>query len=75
LQSGKKVLVLERRHVLGVLPLRKRSFLVFFFPNAPTLFLSYDQKSFENWICPHGLEILPLDGTFTPMPAVIICGG
>src|SRR5579884_2757198 len=48
-RAGRKVLVLERRHVLGGAAVTEEIIPDFNLPK-------------------YGLEILPLDGTFTPMP-------
>src|SRR2546425_670461 len=68
-RAGKKVLVLERRHVLGGAAVTEEIFPGFKFSVcsyvAPLL-----RREFTRVLDPprHGLEILPLDGTFTPMP-------
>jgi phytoene dehydrogenase-like protein len=68
-RAGKKVLVLERRHVLGGAAVTEEVFPGFKFSVA-----SYDVSLLRPELIRvlelprHGLEILPLDGTFTPMP-------
>src|SRR4029453_8011168 len=69
-RAGKKVLVLERRQVLGGAAVTEEVFPGFKFSVCsyvvsllrPEIIRDLDLVS-------HGLEILPLDGTFTPMPS------
>ena len=68
-RAGKKVLVLERRYVLGGAAVTEEivpgfKFSVFSYVVSllrPEIIRDLDLPA-------HGLEILPLDGTFTPMP-------
>src|SRR5260221_4920713 len=68
-RAGKKVLVLERRHVLGGAAVTEE-----IFPGFKFSFCSYVVSLLRPEIIPdldlprHGFEILPLEGTFTPMP-------
>ncbi len=69
-KAGKKVLVLERRHILGGAACTEEVSPASSFPFAPTSSRCCGPKSFATSIFPAtGLEILPLDGTFTPMPS------
>src|SRR2546423_2012457 len=69
-RAGKRALVLERRHVLGGAAVTEEVFPGFKFSVCsyvvsllrPELIRELDLRR-------HGLEILPLDGTFTPMPS------
>ncbi len=69
-RAGKKVLVLERRHVLGGAAVTEE-----IFPGFKVSVCSYVVSLLRPEIIReldlprHGLEILPLDGTFTPMPS------
>src|SRR4029450_7078955 len=68
-RAGRKVLVLERRPVVGGAAVTEEIFPGFKFSVCsyvvsllrPEIIRDLDLVS-------HGLEILPLDGTFTPMP-------
>ena len=68
-RAGRKVLVLERRPVLGGAAVTEEVFPGFKYSVCsyvvsllrPEIILELDLPR-------HGLEILPLDGTFTPMP-------
>src|SRR6516225_7453335 len=68
-RAGKKVLVLERRHVVGGAAVTEEVFTGFHFSVCsyvvsllrPEIIRELDLRR-------HGLEIVPLDGTFTPMP-------
>src|SRR3989441_9132913 len=68
-RGGKKVLVCERRHVLGGAAVTEEVF-----PGSNFSVCSYVVSLLrpeiirELTLPRHGLEILPLDGTFTPMP-------
>src|SRR5437868_7234032 len=68
-RAGRRVLVLERRHVVG-----GASVTVEVFPGFKFSVCSYVVSLLrpeiirELDLSRHGLEILPLDGTFTPMP-------
>src|SRR6187399_1554783 len=67
-RAGRKVLVLERRHVVGGAAVTEEIFPGFTFSVCsyvvsllrPEIIRELDLRR-------HGLEILPLDGTFTPM--------
>src|SRR4029078_6283243 len=68
-RAGRKVLVLERRHLVGgaagteeIFPALKSSFCSY------VVSLLRPEIIRELQLASHGLEILPLDGTFTPMP-------
>src|SRR4029434_11053435 len=67
-RSGMKVLVLERRHVVGGAAVTEEGF-----PGFPFSVCSYVGSVLRPEIIReldlprHGLEILPLVGTFTPM--------
>src|SRR4051812_11407556 len=68
-RAGRRVLVLERRHVIGGAAVTEEVFKGFHFSVCsyvvsllrPEIIRELDLRR-------HGLEILPLDGTFTPMP-------
>ena len=68
-RAGRRVLVLERRHVLGGAAVTEEVFPGFKFSVCsyvvsllrPEIIRELDLRR-------HGLELLPLDGTFTPMP-------
>jgi phytoene dehydrogenase-like protein len=68
-RAGRRVLVLERRHVLGGAAVTEEVF-----PGFRVSVCSYVVSLLrpeiirELDLARHGLEILPLDGTFTPMP-------
>jgi phytoene dehydrogenase-like protein len=69
-RAGKKVLVLERRHLLGGAAVTEEVFPGFKFSVAsyvvsllrPEIIRELDLRR-------HGMELFPLDGTFTPMPS------
>src|SRR5499425_937817 len=68
-RSGKKVLVLERRHVLGGAAVTEEVFPGFKFSVCSYVVSLLRPEIIRDLELPrHGLEILPLDGTFTPMP-------
>jgi phytoene dehydrogenase-like protein len=68
-RSGRKVLVLERRHVLGGAAVTEEIFPGFKFSVASYVVSLLRPEIIRELDLPrHGLEILPLDGTFTPMP-------
>ncbi|MGA2696596.1 MAG: NAD(P)/FAD-dependent oxidoreductase [Terriglobales bacterium] len=68
-RAGKKVLVLERRHVLGGAAVTEEIFPGFKFSVCSYVVSLLRPKIIRDLDLPrHGLEILPLDGTFTPMP-------
>ncbi len=68
-KAGKKVLVLERRHVLGGSAVTEEVFPGFKFSVCSYVVSLLRPEIIRDLDLPrHGLEILPLDGTFTPMP-------
>jgi phytoene dehydrogenase-like protein len=68
-KAGKKVLVLERRHVLGGAAVTEEIFPGFKFSVCSYVVSLLRPEIIRDLDLPrHGLEILPLDGTFTPMP-------
>src|SRR5215203_863678 len=68
-RAGKKVLVLERRHVLGGAAVTEEVFPGFKFSICSYVVSLLRPEIIRELDLPrHGLEILPLDGTFTPMP-------
>src|SRR5688572_18773173 len=68
-RAGRKVLVLERRHVLGGAAVTEEVFPGFKFSVCSyVVSLLRPEIIRELDLARHGLEILPLDGTFTPMP-------
>src|SRR6187455_2421284 len=68
-RAGRKVLVLERRHVVGGAAVTEEVFKGFKYSVCsyvvsllrPEIIRELDLKR-------HGLDLLPLDGTFTPLP-------
>ena len=69
-RAGRRVLVLERRHVLGGAAVTEEVFPGFRFSVCSyVVSLLRPQIIRELELARHGLEILPLDGTFTPMPS------
>ncbi|HEV2351648.1 MAG TPA: NAD(P)/FAD-dependent oxidoreductase [Terriglobia bacterium] len=68
-RAGKKVLVLERRHVLGGAACTEEIIPGFKFSVCSYVVSLLRPEIIRELDLPrHGLEILPLDGTFTPMP-------
>ncbi|MFB3921375.1 MAG: phytoene desaturase family protein [Terriglobia bacterium] len=68
-RAGKKVLVLERRHVLGGAAVTEEIIPGFKFSVCSYVVSLLRPEIIRELDLPrHGLEILPLDGTFTPMP-------
>src|SRR5690242_18958233 len=68
-KAGKKVMVLERRHVLGGAAVTEEVFPGFKFSVCSYVVSLLRPEIIRDLDLPrHGLEILPLDGTFTPMP-------
>jgi phytoene dehydrogenase-like protein len=68
-RAGKKVLVLERRYVLGGAACTEEIFPGFKFSVCSYVVSLLRPEIIRDLDLPrHGLEILPLDGTFTPMP-------
>src|SRR5437763_3224878 len=67
-KAGKKVVVLERRHVLGGAAVTEEIFPGFFFSECSYVVSLLRPEIIRELDLPrHGLEILPLDGTFTPL--------
>src|SRR5579864_322792 len=67
-RAGKKVLVLERRHVLGGAAVTEEVFPGFKFSVCSYVVSLLRPEIIRDLDLPrHGLEILPLDGTFSPM--------
>src|SRR5215510_3279143 len=68
-RAGRRVLVLERRHVLGGAAVTEAVFKGFHFSVCSYVVSLLRPEIIRELDLPsHGLEILPLDGTFTPMP-------
>src|SRR5499427_6526029 len=68
-RAGKKVLVLERRKVLGGAAVTEEIVPGFLFSECSYVVSLLRPEIIRELDLPkHGLEILPLDGTFTPMP-------
>jgi phytoene dehydrogenase-like protein len=68
-RAGKKVLVLERRYVLGGASVTEEIFPGFKFSVCSYVVSLLRPEIIRDLDLPrHGLEVLPLDGTFTPMP-------
>src|SRR5579864_3138542 len=69
-RAGKKVLVLERRYVLGGAACTEEIVPGFKFSVCSYVVSLLRPEIIRDLDLPrHGLEILPLDGTFTPMPS------
>src|SRR5262245_36124607 len=69
-RAGKTVLVLERRHVLGGAAVTEEVFPGFRFSVCSYVVSLLRPEIIRELDLPrHGLQILPLDGTFTPMPS------
>jgi len=69
-RAGRKTLVLERRHVLGGAAVTEEVFPGFRFSVCSYVVSLLRPEIIRELELPrHGLEILPLDGTFTPMPS------
>src|SRR3989449_7906293 len=67
-RGGKKVLVCERRHVLGGAAVTEEVFPGFKYSVCSYVVSLLRPEIIRELDLPrHGLEILPLDGTFTPM--------
>lgn len=67
-KAGKKVLVLERRHVLGGAAVTEEIVPGFLFSELSYVVSLLRPEIIRELDLPrHGLEILPLDGTFSPM--------
>ena len=68
-RAGRKVLVLERRHVLGGAAVTEEIYAGFKYSVCSYVVSLLRPEIIRELDLPrHGLEILPLDGTFTPMP-------
>src|SRR6185369_10412801 len=68
-RAGKKVLVLERRHVLGGAAVTEEIFPGFKFSVCSyVVSLLRPEVIRELDLAAHGLEVIPLDCTFTPLP-------
>ena len=68
-RAGRKVLVLERRHVLGGAAVTEEVFPGFKFSVASYVVSLLRPEIIRDLDLPrHGMELLPLDGTLTPMP-------
>ncbi len=68
-RAGRKVLVLERRHVLGGAAVTEEVFPGFKFSVCSYVVSLLRPEIIRELDLPrHGFELLPLDGTFTPMP-------
>ena len=68
-RAGRKVLVLERRHVLGGAAVTEEIVQGFKFSVCSYVVSLLRPEIIRELDLPrHGLDILPLDGTFTPMP-------
>lgn len=68
-RAGRKVLVLERRHVLGGAAVTEEVFPGFHFSVCSYVVSLLRPEIIRELDLPrHGLEILPLDGTLTPKP-------
>src|SRR5690349_15317155 len=68
-RAGKRVVVLERRHVVGGAAVTEEVFPGFTFSVCSYVVSLLRPEIIRELDLPrHGLEILPLDGTFTPMP-------
>jgi phytoene dehydrogenase-like protein len=69
-RAGRSVLVLERRHLLGGAAVTEEVFPGFRFSVCSYVVSLLRPEIIRELDLPrHGLEILPLDGTFTPMPS------
>jgi len=69
-KAGKKVVVLERRHVLGGAAVTEEIIPGYLFSECSYVVSLLRPEIIRDLDLPrHGLEILPLDGTFTPMPS------
>jgi phytoene dehydrogenase-like protein len=68
-RAGRRVLVLERRHLVGGAAVTEEVFPGFRFSVASYVVSLLRPEIIRELELPrHGLEILPLDGTFAPMP-------
>jgi phytoene dehydrogenase-like protein len=68
-RAGRRVLVLERRHVVGGAAVTEEIYPGFKYSVCSYVVSLLRPEIIRELDLPrHGLEILPLDGTFTPMP-------
>jgi phytoene dehydrogenase-like protein len=68
-RAGRKVVVVERRHVLGGAAVTEEVFPGYKFSVASYVVSLLRPEIIRDLDLPrHGMELLPLDGTFTPMP-------
>jgi phytoene dehydrogenase-like protein len=68
-RAGKRVIVLEKRHVLGGAAVTEEIFPGFRFSVASYVVSLLRPEIIQDLeLRRHGMEIFPLDGTFTPMP-------
>jgi phytoene dehydrogenase-like protein len=68
-RAGRKVLVLERRHVLGGAAVTEEVFPGFKFSVCSYVVSLLRPEIIRELALPqHGMELLPLDGTLTPLP-------
>ena len=68
-RAGRRVLVLERRNVVGGAAVTEEVFPGFHFSECSYVVSLLRPEIIRELDLPrHGLQILPLDGTFTPMP-------
>jgi phytoene dehydrogenase-like protein len=69
-RAGKRVVVLERRHVLGGAAVTEEVVPGFKFSVCSYVVSLLRPEIIRDLDLPsHGMELLPLDGTFTPMPS------
>src|SRR6267142_1847377 len=69
-RAGKKVVVLERRHIVGGAAVTEEIYPGFKYSVCSYVVSLLRPEIIRDLDLPrHGLEILPLDGTFTPMPS------
>jgi phytoene dehydrogenase-like protein len=69
-RAGRKVLVLERRHVVGGAAVTEEVFPGFKFSVCSYVVSLLRPEIIRDLDLPrHGMELLPLDGTLTPMPS------
>ena len=67
-RAGRRVVVLERRHVLGGAAVTEEVFPGFRFSEASYVVSLLRPEIIRELDLPrHGFELLPLDGTFTPL--------
>jgi phytoene dehydrogenase-like protein len=69
-RAGRRVVVLEKRHVLGGAAVTEEVFPGFKFSVCSYVVSLLRPEIIRELDLPgHGMELLPLDGTFTPMPS------